>query len=133
TRSIPTCVGPASACSWWSARRSVHPHVRGACLGGVQRFQFENGPSPRAWGLRRDPLPALQELRSIPTCVGPALAASAGAPQPPVHPHVRGACTGSVNDAMASHGPSPRAWGLLGFLFALAVGDRSIPTCVGPA
>src|SRR5690625_703850 len=92
-RSIPTCVGPAPSPSLRDGSSPVHPHVRGACthrcaeagsrLGPSPRawglpalalpVLDEGGPSPRAWGLRRGTAVRALDMRSIPTCVGPAL------------------------------------------------------------
>ena len=132
-RSIPTCVGPASARGAAASPCPVHPHVRGACRNPCAQYSKQPGPSPRAWGLR--PVDRSESLlaRSIPTCVGPADRLRLSALPRPVHPHVRGACLDQVAVLMTWNGPSPRAWGLL--RRRRLPPDRlwSIPTCVGPA
>ena len=77
----------------------------GATSGGV------NGPSPRAWGLRKT------------SKMTKSLAA--------VHPHVRGVYGYVEQTEPRTHGPSPRAWGLLSGVRAVRLFGRSIPTCVG--
>src|SRR5699024_4085489 len=126
--------------------RAVHPHVRGAC--GVVEIGVDQdrGPSPRAWGLLPRPRCGMAHLRSIPTCVGPALTGAlklaAGSVHPhvrgacppllcqcsprAVHPHVRGACTPRCAEAGSRPGLSPRAWGLPAL--ALPVLDEGGPS-----
>src|SRR5699024_723981 len=132
-RSIPTCVGPAHTFHSSYQARSVHPHVRGACVHVVQLGVLVDGPSPRAWGLRAGTRRWCRRRRSIPTCVGPAFLDEARVAAGPVHPHVRGACQGHRVQGRSVCGPSPRAWGLPGGVPARTDPARSIPTCVGPA
>src|SRR5699024_9615926 len=88
---------------------------------------------PRAWGLPYRPRTLVAFVRSIPTCVGPAVHDRPLGTDPAVHPHVRGACSQNTPMQIKMGGPSPRAWGLLlGHAGWVGVG-RSIPTCVGPA
>src|SRR5699024_7519747 len=133
TRSIPTCVGPAYGNKPHSATNAVHPHVRGACAGVGKTALCKVGPSPRAWGLRGRHLRRWGFCRSIPTCVGPACRAAPPATATPVHPHVRGACSGERDHPGVGAGPSPRAWGLRLSSPARTWTSRPIPTCVGPA
>ena len=71
----------------------------------------EDGPSPRAWGLR-------------------SMTISPGSVKT-VHPHVRGVYRFAKAAAGIVSGPSPRAWGLRPFLCGSTEDIRSIPTCVG--
>src|SRR5699024_12343499 len=71
-RSIPTCVGPASASYSVARICTVHPHVRGACVVAGVAPASGLGPSPRAWGLHWVGMGCGTPSRSIPTCVGPA-------------------------------------------------------------
>src|SRR5699024_2234416 len=112
---------------------TVHPHVRGACGGERGDLGRSGGPSPRAWGLREAPVSRQRRIRSIPTCVGPAILDPDGHEFPMVHPHVRGACVVVVPPPRNIVGPSPRAWGLHAVSRAFRLLTRSIPTCVGPA
>ena len=132
-RSIPTCVGPAGTRTQNELSEPVHPHVRGACHCFSGLPTAPNGPSPRAWGLLIESDLGKDAGRSIPTCVGPARTRSTETPEPPVHPHVRGACVDGSCCAPVRGGPSPRAWGLRIDHLLRAHLLRSIPTCVGPA
>src|SRR5699024_4653375 len=132
-RSIPTCVGPAHTFHSSYQARSVHPHVRGACVHVVQLGVLVDGPSPRAWGLRTRSTPRTRRARSIPTCVGPAYMWFNSGSSLTVHPHVRGACVQVGQLGVLVDGPSPRAWGLRAGTRRWCRRRRSIPTCVGPA
>mgnify|MGYP001168673808 CR=1 FL=1 len=111
--------------------RTVHPHVRGAHSSGSQYTGCVNGPSPRAWGSRREEHVRQDQDRSIPTCVGLTLSVFGWKATTSVHPHVRGAHrTGRWSPSSCS-GPSPRAWGSLRRTSTSRTNRRSIPTCVG--
>ena len=110
-RSIPTCVGPATAPRSLCGRPKVHPHVRGACGSGDRHAMTPGGPSPRAWGLLRLGRHRPGRVRSIPTCVGPAVTAPSLVIDWTVHPHVRGTCLPLGGWPVPGPGPSPRAWG----------------------
>ena len=113
-------------------RLPVHPHVRGVyaevCLRAIDIARsiptcvgftiisnlnqlIQNGPSPRAWGLRY----ASHQLGKFHT----------------VHPHVRGVYEFYERFGLEAPGPSPRAWGLLHCDPGSREKIRSIPTCVG--
>ena len=130
-RSIPTCVGLTRCGACGSARRRVHPHVRGAhdlspfavfltqvhphvrgahCVPAQSR-RCHRGPSPRAWG-------SLEHGQG--DAVGPL-----------VHPHVRGAHVHAISLPKVRDGPSPRAWGSRTAQVSGHRLGRSIPTCVG--
>ena len=150
-RSIPTCVGLGPRFPFFRARRSVHPHVRGARAsrtfsasrtrgpsprawgsGGVLgRVGEERGPSPRAWGSGSTGTDPSRADRSIPTCVGLGPNSLVTATSSPVHPHVRGARARRDCCCSMKSGPSPRAWGSGSCSPGTAHKARSIPTCVG--
>ena len=92
-------------------RQTGHPHVRGDYRQASKKGLYQNGPSPRAWGLPwREPL---------------------GGERGPGHPHVRGDYYPIQPHTATPTGPSPRAWGLqVPLPLALTLG-RAIPTCVG--
>ena len=133
-RSIPTCVGTTGSCGAWPGSTSVHPHVRGDYIEEVAWTEREDGPSPRAWGLRPVRQRKHPQPRSIPTCVGTTLhrspperrttvhphvrgdysRPSSGSSWRTVHPHVRGDYASSLAPRPPPTGPSPRAWGLPG-------------------
>ena len=54
---------------------------------------------------------SIDNIRSIPTCVGLTPHPPTTAPADPVHPHVRGAHQGTTRAERLLDGPSPRAWG----------------------
>ena len=110
-RAIPTCVGTTESLSSSAALRT--------------------GPSPRAWGLRRRTPPSGCAGRAIPTCVGTTRYAAGSQGRGAGHPHVRGDYEPNDVRAVAEHGPSPRAWGLLHRPHRGERPTRAIPTCVG--
>ncbi len=130
-RSIPTCVGLTKAACPYRPAPPVHPHVRGAHHPGRGQIRGYGGPSPRAWGSPSACGPLSLPSRSIPTCVGLTLTATARADAAPVHPHVRGAHVALQHGMPAILGPSPRAWGSRSSRNSPTRGCRSIPTCVG--
>ena len=109
-RSIPTCVGTTQTYGQMGPDLSVHPHVRGdyprpagASSGPPvhphvrgdypvlpSSLPMEDGPSPRAWGLRLNLAASSSGIRSIPTCVGTTMSSRPGRASAAVHPHVRG-------------------------------------------
>ena len=131
TRSIPTHVGFTRKRCVPHNPPTVHPHARGVyyCIGGL--IGSDTGPSPRTWGLRVSRLMWLFWIRSIPTHVGftaiPQIIAEIGT----VHPHARGVYELCHCRWSYTSGPSPRTWGLLGYLPFRASWLRSIPTHVG--
>ena len=111
----------------------AHPHVRGTCVPERLGQAPFGDPSPRAWGLPMRLQQQETDIRSIPTCVGPAMHGAVVGGCAAVHPHVRGACPVPSCAVCGLGGPSPRAWGLPGGRRCVAQHLRSIPTCVGPA
>ncbi len=130
-RSIPTCVGLTPPARRRACCTLVHPHVRGAHTSTATLRLDLSGPSPRAWGSRRQrpgdaapprSIPTCVGLtgwsgpgssppRSIPTCVGLTSSRSTRAAASSVHPHVRGAHHDRPHAHLVHAGPSPRAWG----------------------
>ena len=110
-RSIPTCVGFASAPPWSCPLHSVHPHVRGVYLTLPGQKPCAYGPSLRVWGLLLRPPHFLSLQRSIPTCVGVTVLALLMMPFP--------------------YGPSPPMRGLLLMSKVHGSQPRSIPTHAG--
>ncbi len=128
-----------------------HPHVRGDYQRTLEITGREDGPSPRAWGLRKTgllmdcpigPSPRAWGLRcqrsrrwwwvrAIPTCVGTTPWPSTAPQTTPGHPHVRGDYTKPVHLTSGTHGPSPRAWGLRWGWAWRCPPPWAIPTCVG--
>ena len=146
-RAIPTCVGTTAG----PFPPSGHPHVRGDYMGGTPGTVASAGPSPRAWGLRQRGDFHTGGERAIPTCVGTTGRGTSSRWQGPGHPHVRGDYKSSPQNSTRPtghphvrgdyvqhgkkrarcHGPSPRAWGLLGENGDGPDNPRAIPTCVG--
>ena len=90
-----------------------------------------DGSSPRAWGIRPQGPSSRSRCRFIPTCVGNTTGPQAAAPDPPVHPHVRGEYIAARAAQLGQHGSSPRAWGIHISLSHRMDSVRFIPTCVG--
>ncbi len=130
-RSIPTCVGLTPPARRRACCTLVHPHVRGAHTSTATLRLDLSGPSPRAWGSRRQRPGDAAPPRSIPTCVGLTGWSGPGSSPPRVHPHVRGAHIVAVNPCSSVVGPSPRAWGSPRSSTCAPGPCRSIPTCVG--
>ena len=135
----------------FSSQYAVHPHIRGA-------YQFPRpvpvphiGSSPPTWGIRCSTAPTIDISRFIPTYVGHTAFGPQNAPAGSVHPHTRGAYTGSsrnVNSKIGSSphtwgirlwqagcighgGSSPHTWGIHGACSDFSCIDRFIPTYVG--
>ena len=149
-RFIPTCVGNTQAATRLPYQHAVHPHVRGEYKGAIHAHGFDDGSSPRAWGILRCPQKTAVRLRFIPTCVGNTGQGGRNCAAVSVHPHVRGEyrikCPKKrisvhphvrgeykiKNDAMSDQdGSSPRAWGILAGEVVAKDIARFIPTCVG--
>ena len=90
-----------------------------------------DGSSPRAWGIRPQGPSSRSRCRFIPTCVGNTTGPQAAAPDPPVHPHVRGEYIAARAAQLGQHGSSPRAWGIHTRAARPHWPGRFIPTCVG--
>ena len=116
-RFIPTYVGHAATLAGLRDKRSVHPHIRGACNFKHPVVLHSDGSSPHTWGMLSRWRRPVAFPRFIPTYVGHARAGGtiprpsggssphtwgmhrAGSPpilRHTVHPHIRGACTVQV-------------------------------------
>ena len=130
-RSIPTYVGFSLYVSCPSARKAVHPHIRGVFFRLSTPAKPSPGPSPHTWGFLSVTVETESKARSIPTYVGfsPAFLPVGG--RWSVHPHIRGVFVPSFSHATRKVGPSPHTWGFRLGLLDYSVPDRSIPTYVG--
>jgi len=130
-RFIPTCVGntilPGACC----VLTAVHPHVCGEHPDPSHLANRQFGSSPRVWGTHGVQLRSRMYNRFIPTCVGNTARLRKKARGDPVHPHVCGEHSSSVNLSDRAVGSSPRVWGTLENHRSLPRTCRFIPTCVG--
>ena len=115
----------------FSSQYAVHPHLRGA-------YQFPRpvpvphiGSSPPTWGIRCSTSPTIDISRFIPTYVGHTAFGPQNAPAGSVHPHTRGAYTGSSRNVNSKIGSSPHTWGIRSPYPAAVPPGRFIPTYVG--
>ena len=114
-RFIPTRVGTTPAARSSRAGSTVHPHACGDYDTGIFSWYFENGSSPRVWGLRQYKRGehALAE-RFIPTRVGTTELRRDGEPFWRFIP-TRVGTTRVVHPSCSTYrGSSPRVWGLRG-------------------
>ena len=111
---------------------SVHPHLCGAYVVGMDAPPVVGGSSPPTWGIRLDSSTAFlkcgssphtwgihrvrgqerAERRFIPTYVGHTRPRSRYHPHPPVHPHIRGAYFIPLLFIFHHPGSSPHTWGI---------------------
>ncbi|SUX88784.1 Domain of uncharacterised function (DUF2825) [Chromobacterium violaceum] len=130
-RFIPTYVGNTRP--WWlySARITVHPHVRGEHLITCEGVLTVNGSSPRTWGTPGGAIGRGGGFRFIPTYVGNTQCHRLRPGHGAVHPHVRGEHIGFQVNGLLSSGSSPRTWGTHAHNRARLIPTRFIPTYVG--
>ena len=69
-RFIPTYVGHTSPCVMQFGIHSVHPHLRGAYVGGAGVGAALFGSSPPTWGIQKSKPLGQTQGRFIPTYVG---------------------------------------------------------------
>ena len=74
---------------------AVHPHIRGAYSGPSGNTGPSAGSSPHTWGIPENVIPVSPAERFIPTYVGHTLQSVLRTVSISVHPHIRGAYTGS--------------------------------------
>ena len=130
---------------------SVHPHLCGAYVVGMDAPPVVGGSSPPTWGIRLDSSTAFlkcgssphtwgihrvrgqerAERRFIPTYVGHTRPRSRYHPHPPVHPHIRGAYAFASLRFLTIFGSSPHTWGILVTVPGALLHRRFIPTYVG--
>ena len=130
-RTIPTGVGKTRLCDTGGNERADHPHGRGENKWKHGKIEFQDGPSPRAWGKRLKSEPGRCPTRTIPTGVGKTPRDRHRSGGFPDHPHGRGENSYSIYSAGGSNGPSPRAWGKPSCDAAHNQPRRTIPTGVG--
>ena len=92
--------------------RPVHPHIRGAYEPAFFFSSSRSGSSPHTWGIQRLQISTGQLLRFIPTYVGHTRAGSPPILRRTVHPHIRGAYSGSGKSRSLKNGSSPHTWGI---------------------
>ncbi len=90
SRTIPTRVGRTSAPYPDRKKISDHPHARGENASDSRVHDLKRGPSPRAWGERKQGRPRMPARRTIPTRVGRTLPICLALSASPDHPHARG-------------------------------------------
>ena len=89
------------------------------------------GSSPPTWGIRCSTAPTIDISRFIPTYVGHTAFGPQNAPAGSVHPHTRGAYTGSSRNVNSKIGSSPHTWGIRHRTNLVRFKLRFIPTYVG--
>ena len=109
----------------------VHPHARGAYQLKWRFWTPYNGSSPPTWGIRCSTAPTIDISRFIPTYVGHTAFGPQNAPAGSVHPHTRGAYTGSSRNVNSKIGSSPPTWGIHRGHTRAVDNVRFIPTYVG--
>ena len=128
------------------------PHTWGIRMRPVGSVPAPPGSSPHTWGIRTSVLFQLFQIRFIPTYVGhtdnvhqvyqvqrrfiPTYVGHTRAGSPPilrrtVHPHIRGAYSGSGKSRSLKNGSSPHTWGILQGRHVHLFPTRFIPTYVG--
>ena len=110
-RTTPTRVGKTISCHPGSAGKTVHPHTRGENQANSVSSSSTRGPSPHAWGKRREPADPRLGLRTIPTRVGKTTIQYRLGRWRADHPHTRGENGEKEETATMRHGSSPHAWG----------------------
>ena len=130
-RFIPTYVGHSGGGVATVSYSSVHPHIRGAYLTTCTLALSPSGSSPHTWGIQRLQISTGQLLRFIPTYVGHTRAGSPPILRRTVHPHIRGAYSGSGKSRSLKNGSSPHTWGIHRRYQPFRAGSRFIPTYVG--
>ena len=95
SRFIPTYVGHTYLCRPDIKKSAVHPHIRGAYNNQNRSDSLADGSSPHTWGIQMKAAVSSMSGRFIPTYVGHTPAAANFSLNLSVHPHIRGAYTGS--------------------------------------
>ena len=114
-----------------SMHHSVHPHLCGAYVVGMDAPPVVGGSSPPTWGIHRVRGQERAERRFIPTYVGHTLSPSRIPRAIPVHPHLRGAYVPAGVLTSGLCGSSPPTWGIRFISQTLTKSARFIPTYVG--
>ena len=90
-----------------------------------------SGSSPHTWGIHGYRVRILGRRRFIPTYVGHTPANRPATAGTAVHPHIRGAYTGTVFGYWDVDGSSPHTWGIRLQIVRQQPEQRFIPTYVG--
>ena len=130
-RTIPTGVGRTKRPQRRTCWPSDHPHGRGENNDTRSAWSSPCGPSPRAWGERKEVERGDGRRRTIPTGVGRTPVSIERVSRLTDHPHGRGENFIGVTPDKRLPGPSPRAWGERCFGLGLHFPGRTIPTGVG--
>ena len=111
-RFIPTYVGHTSPALRTIPGCTVHPHIRGAYVACDRSESQHIGSSPHTWGILNVALGNVLPLRFIPTYVGHTKSRRRPTALRSVHPHIRGAYTGTALEFQERDGSSPHTWGI---------------------
>ena len=130
-RFIPTYMGYTGCSTCKKALFAVHPHIRWVYFRSCAGFYSRRGSSTHTWGIPVPPARTSSTYRFIPTYVGHTAFGPQNAPAGSVHPHTRGAYTGSSRNVNSKIGSSPHTWGIHGACSDFSCIDRFIPTYVG--
>ncbi len=131
SRFIPTGVGNTTY--HWKKNKDgeVHPHGRGEYRLYLKFDPEKTGSSPRAWGIHFQKTMHHDRMRFIPTGVGNTIQMVWRSLPEQVHPHGRGEYLIQYDISQGVKGSSPRAWGILVWIFWNNRAFRFIPTGVG--
>ena len=113
------------------SRSGSSPHTWGIPTTYTKCTKSKDGSSPHTWGIQRLQISTGQLLRFIPTYVGHTRAGSPPILRRTVHPHIRGAYSGSGKSRSLKNGSSPHTWGIHRRYQPFRAGSRFIPTYVG--
>ena len=130
-RSIPARAGETLYIRSRTGTVAVHPRACGGNMESSLPARFDQGPSPRVRGKRRDPGVQPPGGGSIPARAGETFATGSSTPPTPVHPR---ACGGNIDDPPVHSlvlGPSPRVRGKRSGLKSGCGTIRSIPARAG--
>ena len=112
-RFIPTRVGNTARGCPPRCGRTVHPHACGEYFFMSRTGDYENGSSPRVWGIRGEELDLPTDKRFIPTRVGNTMYMPDPQGWSSVHPHACGEYSRAAHRRPSPGGSSPRVWGIL--------------------
>ncbi len=129
--SIPAYAGQPAARRRRSARRRVHPRIRGAAI-LLQRHHFgAQGPSPHTRGSQPVQVRVDPQAGSIPAYAGQPFRTSPAARGTRVHPRIRGAAWTNIDGPKFFQGPSPHTRGSPSRSSSRASSLGSIPAYAG--
>ena len=128
---LPTSVGHTLLPDPASMHHSVHPHIRGAYVVGMDAPPVVGGSSPPTWGIPGQGQGTIRTHRFIPTYVGHTFIKDIILHLPSVHPHIRGAYDIYPCGRVRRSGSSPHTWGIRAVNDSESTESRFIPTYVG--